>query len=549
MCGIVCIIHDCDAIACNVSIAECTKQIEHRGPDSSNYININSRVSFGFQRLAIIDPSDKSNQPLYLDNIVLICNGEIFNYHEIIQENGFQTRTDSDCEVIMHLYKKYGIHQTVDMLDAEFSFILYDNDKDLIYVARDAYGVRPLFLGMAGNSIILASEIKAMLPLNDNNIKIEPFLPGHYMEINVANRAINSYIKYFNIDILPSCYCDGYGYGQDGDGHGPIHSKINELFTSAVVKRLMSDRPIGCLLSGGLDSSLVTSIVSRYIPNLQCFSIGLDGGIDIIAAKKVVNFLKIPTANHHIVNFTVEEGLSAIRDVIYHLESYDITTIRASTPQYLLAKYIRTNTDIKVLYSGEGSDELFGGYQYSKLAPSDMDLHWDTVRLLNELYLYDNLRTDRTTAAWGLEVRIPFLDKKFTQYILDLDPSLKRSSMELMEKMLLRESFKNNSYLPDEILYRPKEAFSDAVSSKEVSWYKTLSTYIDIAVSDEEFALSSIKYPYNTPQTKEALYYRNIFTELYPIDNIDKIIPHYWLPKWQGDISDPSATVLKCYQG
>jgi asparagine synthase (glutamine-hydrolysing) len=312
----------------------------------------------------------------------------------------------------------------------------------------------------------------------------------------------------------------------------------------------MSDRPIGCLLSGGLDSSLVTSIVSRHLPNLHCFSIGLnESSVDIIAAKKVANFLKIPIENHHIVNFTIEEGLSAIRDVIYHLESYDITTIRASTPQYLLAKYIRTNTDIKVLYSGEGSDELFAGYQYSKSAPSDKDLHFDTIRLLSELYLYDNLRTDRTTAAWGLEVRVPFLDKKFTQYVLELDPKLKRSSMEVMEKMLLRNSFKEGNYLPDEILYRPKEAFSDAVSSKEVSWYKSLNVYINQAVSDEQLGDASIKYPYNTPQTKEALYYRDIFSELYPIKNIDQVIPHYWLPKWQGNVQDPSATVLKCHQG
>ena len=263
----------------------------------------------------------------------------------------------------------------------------------------------------------------------------------------------------------------------------------------------------------------------------------------MLLLKIVVQDLGIK--HHHIIEFSIEEGMDAIRDVIYHLESYDITTIRASVPQYLMAKYISTKTDIKVLYSGEGSDEIFAGYQYSKSAPSAEALYEDGKRLISELYLYDNLRTDRTTAAWGLEVRIPFLDKKFLSYAMSINPEYKVCNADIIEKNIIRETFQG--YLPQQILYRRKEAFSDAVSSKEISWYKSLATIIGGIITDDQLESAKVQYTHNTPMTKEALYYRNIFSEFYP--GRDFLIPHYWMPKWQEPgLNDPSATVLQCHK-
>jgi asparagine synthase (glutamine-hydrolysing) len=507
-------------------------RIQHRGPDFSVIKKISDNVTFGFHRLAIVDPNPEANQPLYLNNNSLICNGEIFNYKELIDEHKLNPLTNSDCHVLLYLYEKYGL-EMINMLDAEFSFVLYDQKNNRVIAGRDQYGVRPLFIAYNDDGdVYFVSEVKAVSLLED--FTIEPFLPSHYMIYDLETKE-RKYVRYISCPTnIITC------------SRQQVLLKMKELFIKAVKKRLMSDKPIGCLLSGGLDSSLVTSIVNRNLKNLHCFSIGLVNGVDICAAKKVVKYLKIPEERHHIVNMTVEEGMMAIHDVIYHLESYDITTIRASTPQYLLAKYISKNTDIKVLYSGEGADELLAGYQYSKSAPTVEELHNDTLRLLDELYLFDNLRTDRTTAAWGLEVRVPFLDKEFTSYVLSIDPKYRKPSLEIMEKTLMRDCFRGD-YLPEEILYRRKEAFSDAVSSKDKSWYKTLSGYIEKIISDEELLNAKSKYLHNPPLTKEALYYRNIFQELYP--NRDKLISHYWMPKWQGDITDPSATVLKCHKG
>ena len=516
-------------------IQENFNKIKHRGPDYSTFVNLKNGLKFGFHRLAIVDTSQEANQPFYYSDNVSICNGEIFNHSILEKKYNFEMKTHSDCEVLLHMFNKFGIDRLVNELDAEFAFVIYDKKNNMLYVGRDPYGVRPLFIGTSSNTIAFCSEAKGLTDFED--LTVEPFLPGHYMQVCLDTLEFK-YTNYFNISNI--------GTIERLDGNRDyILNLINNSFTEAVVKRLMADKSIGCLLSGGLDSSLVTSIVSRNIKDIQCFSIGLENSVDVIAAKKVSKYLGIPVENHHIVTFTVEEGLQALESVIYHLESYDITTIRASTPQYLLAKYIKTNTDVKVLFSGEGADELFAGYQYSKDAPNAQELHLDTIKLLKELYMYDNLRTDRTISGWGLEVRVPFLDKEFTKFVLSLDPNLRKPSKDIMEKMLLRDSFKN--YLPDEILYRPKEAFSDAVSSKEISWYKTLCKHIDGIITDDELKDASNKYPFNTPQTKEALYYRNIFAKLYP--NRDKLIDHYWMPMWQGDIKDPSATVLACHKG
>lgn len=500
--------------------------IKHRGPDSTNTF-CDGNVFIGFHRLAIIDPHPVSNQPLVLDDYLLICNGEIYNYKKLIETFNFNVRTHSDCEVILHLYKMFGIEKCLKLLNAEFAFILYDTKINTVYAARDPYGVRPLFYNADNDSISLCSEVKG-LPV-DSYINVKPFQPGTFMEINTLtlNFSIEKYYHFpeYTISIAENV----------------IYFNINKLLTEAVEKRLMADRPLGCLLSGGLDSSLVASIASKYIKNLHCFSIGLENSVDIIASKKVAKHLGI---THYIIPFTIDEGFNAIEEVIKTLESYDITTIRASTPQYIMAKYIANNTDIKVILSGEGSDELFAGYRYFKDAPSAEALDKDSRRLLEELYLFDNLRTDRTTARWGLEVRVPFLDKDLVDFVLTLPP-ICRTHYDI-EKYILRKSFTDN-YLPDEILWRPKEAFSDAVSSKELNWYKEVQKRINSIITDEELNTEKNNYKHNAPLTKEALYYRRIFNKYYPEG--DQLINHYWMPKWQqGEQTDPSATILNCYK-
>ena len=512
-------------------------KIKHRGPDSSCFIKVNDNVILGFHRLAIVDTSENGNQPFIHNGNYLICNGEIFNHKELEQQHNLnpEMHSRSDCECILHMYEHFDIDRIVKSLDAEFVFVIYDEQKELIYAARDPFGVRPLFIGFSNientgfTEMYFSSEIKAINFCD----YVTPFLPGHYLKIDIT--------KEITKDILNNYICF-YSYPNKiiFNERENVLLNIKELLIRAVTKRTMSDRTVGCLLSGGLDSSLVASILSKLMPSIHFFSIGLEDGIDINASKRVIEFLQIPETHHHIVNFTVEEGLNMLEEVIEQLETYDITTIRASTPQYLLAKYISTKTPVIVLYSGEGSDELFAGYQYSKMAPSAQLLLEDSKSLLHELYMFDNLRTDRTTAKWGLEVRVPFLDKELVSYVLSVNPEFKMCNTE-MEKKLLRDAFKG--WLPDDILYRPKAAFSDAVSSKKVSWYKSLQELINTKISDQD--LLNHKYTINPPKTKEALYYRNIFDKYYP--NRDNLISRYWMPQWVSkELTDPSATVLAC---
>lgn len=513
------------------------KLLKHRGPDSSSIMYIDQlhsyNVIFGFHRLSIIDPTEHSMQPLILDDLYLICNGEIFNHNILKEKYNFNMNTGSDCEIILHLYNHFNrgqdaLNRLLNEIDAEFAFVLYDKTNKVLMCARDPFGVRPLFYNHDKNNVYISSELKALTFKQHS----EQFLPGMYMykEYN-KNILLTRYYQINNNKIYPEPSLD------------TIHTTINNIIHMSVEKRLMSDRQIGCFLSGGVDSSLITAIVSKYLPNVQCFSIGLDGGLDIDFAKIVVKHLNDQGKNikHHIVNFTIEQGLKAIRNVIWHLETYDITTIRASIPQYLLSEYISKNTNVRVLYSGEGSDEIFNSYLYSRLAPSCVELENDSKRLLEELYMFDNLRVDRTTAAFGLEVRIPFLDPQLINYMFSLNPEL-RSCKTVIEKKLLRDAFndKTVSLLPETILYRKKEAFSDAVSSKHTSWYKSISEHIDIIISDEEFSNDTSSCP-----NKEALYYKMIFDELFP--NQSNILKHYWMPKWTDTNGDPSATVLNCY--
>ncbi len=592
MCGITALISPQGALK-KIDTKKVLKNFDNvrpRGPDTTIVKEVDENVLFVFHRLAIIDPDHASDQPLQLDDLHLICNGEIYNYQALIKKYGFVMKTKSDCEVILHMYKKFGIDRTVRELDAEFVFVLYDQPNKKVYLSRDPIGVRPMYTGNKDGDIYVASEAKAIHQLTDD--KMNQFLPGYYYEIVIGSiSSIGSsessgseerkMVQYYSV-IDTTAFQEkvksvGLIIPQE---YNRICAWVNYFFTKAVEKRLMSDRPIGCLLSGGLDSSLVVSIMSRYIKNINVFTIGLEGSVDVFYAKIVAEFLGLE--NHHVVKFTTDEGINSLSDVIKTIESYDTTTIRASTPQYLLAKYISAMTSIRVILSGEGSDELMAGYMYSHDAPDAKSLYLDTIRLMILLYLYDLLRTDRTLSSQGLEARPPFLDLDFIALIFSLNPEIKMCK-DTIEKKLLRDSFsmqlmetdefmdemnklsvlddtyvssyvehhkfEKKPYLPDNVLYRSKSAFSDAVSSKEVSWYKSIQKKVADTYDDDHFKglMISYKTDTNPPRTKEELYYREIFESHYK--GRSYMIPQFWMPMWQkADVVDPSATVLDAHK-
>jgi len=514
---------------------ESLEKLRPRGPDSQRCL-IDGKCFIGFTRLAIMDLSKSATQPFKImkENkaIYSITNGEIYNYKNLRDMYNIKMQTECDCEVIAPLYEKIGFENMLKELDAEFATIIVDNLSNKVYAGRDRFGVRSLFYGYSTSKKIIgfASEAKA---LHDIMEVILPIIPNMYYEIDLNDDFSDTLKKYeyYNVDNIKIC--------EKVKNH---EENINDLLTSAVKKRIVSDRPIGFLLSGGLDSSLIVSIASTFIDidKIVCFTIGIEGSPDVEAAKRVVEYLGIK--NHHIVNFTIEDGLNALEEVIKVTETYDTTTVRASTPQYLLASYIKEKTDIRVVLSGEGSDEIYGGYRYFRDAPSFHEFDKERRRLITDLYMFDNLRTDRTVASNGIEVRAPFLDFEHVNYLMSVNSELLMSSKSCIEKKLLRDSFKG--YLPTDVLYRSKEAFSDAVSSKDINWYKSVGNKAESLITDDEFKTE--EYEHNQPMTKEALYYRRIFDKIYP--GRDKLIEYYWLPKFQKEIvHDPSATILDCY--
>ncbi|BCS83063.1 glutamine-dependent asparagine synthetase [Cotonvirus japonicus] len=540
MCGILCIVqyggHSIDVL----QALNCLSKLSPRGPDCLSHkiikVSPDVEIFLGFTRLAIMDTSTAGIQPFSDDkNTHMICNGEIYNYKSLSQQFDIKMQTECDCEIILPLYEKVGFKDMIkNHLDAEFATIIVDENRKQLFAARDKFGVRPLYYGYNDNfnTIAFSSELKAIQNLNLSDI--QQLEPNNYVTLNLGSNTqylnFEKYYSYNKLNFNSDCF--------DSSNVEIIKSKVNHLLTQAVKKRLYADRSIGFLLSGGLDSSLIVAIATQLLgpDNIVCFSVGFEGSPDVEAAKQVVKYLGIK--NHHIVPFSVELGISSIPEVIKTIETYDITTIRASTPQYIMAKYIKENTDIKVLLSGEGSDEIHGSYKYFRSAPNPQEFHDETIRLLQELYFFDNKRTDRTMAGNGLEVRVPFLDKDYVEYICKINPCLLMYQPDYIEKRIIRDAF--IGYLPDEILYRPKEAFSDAVSSKDINWYKSIQAKADIKYTNEDLLQS--KYIINKPQIKEALYYRDIFDEFYP--ERSTIIPHYWLPQWQENIVDPSATVL-----
>ena len=523
-----------------------------RGPENSILKFINDSILFGFHRLAINGLDDISNQPICIDGVYLICNGEIYNYKNIYHQLNISPKTNSDCESIIHLYKKYGIKYTLQNLDGVFSFVLYDSIKKVTYIARDPFGVRPLYFGINkdihnNENYVFSSILKQ---ITDICPQCYNFKAGTYMKIfQYLDKYICSYIfkKYTNFNYNHNSITNSIISNNNTQYYQYYQLIYNTLF-EAVKKRVITmERNLACLLSGGLDSSLISALVSKFVPSgkLQTYSIGMVGGSDLTYAKMVSNHIN---SNHTEIILTEEEFFNAITDVIYSIESYDTTTVRASVGNYLIAKYISEHSDAKVIFNGDGSDELTGGYMYFHNCPSDIEFDFECKRLLKNIQFFDVLRSDRCISAHGLEPRTPFLDRTFVHSYLSLPINVRNhNNSNNIEKYLLRKSIENiePDLLPYDVLWRPKEAFSDGVSSQEKSWFEIIQSKLEDKYSNEKFEELKKKYDFNPPTTKEQLYYREIFENYYP----DKgyLIPHFWMPQYTNAI-DSSARKLDIYK-
>ncbi len=521
MCGIVCAFElKQEAEQLRPQILQMAKKIRHRGPDWSGVFTHPKSV-MAHERLAIVDPTS-GKQPLYSPDgkLVLAVNGEIYNHKQIRKrfEGKYDFQTQSDSEVILPLYKEKGVDFLED-LNGIFAFAIYDSEKDEYFVARDHMGIIPLYMGWdKDGTFYVASELKA---LEGVCTKIESFPPGHYY-----HSKDKKLVRWYHRDWME--------YDNVKDNVSDI-KELRKALEDAVHRQLMSDVPYGVLLSGGLDSSITSAIAKIYAdkriesgdqeaawwPRLHSFAIGLEGSPDLDAARKVAEHLD--TVHHEII-FTIQEGLDAISDVIYHLETYDVTTVRASTPMYLMARAIKA-MGIKMVLSGEGSDEIFGGYLYFHKAPDAKEFHEETVRKLSKLHLYDNLRANKSLAAWGIEGRVPFLDKEFLDVAMRLNPKDKmvvygQGEKRAMEKWILRKAFED--ILPESVAWRQKEQFSDGVG---YSWIDTLKELVEKEVTDEQLANAHYRFPVNTPDTKEAFYYRSIFEQHFPSEAAAKTVP------------------------
>jgi asparagine synthase (glutamine-hydrolysing) len=573
MCGIFALLNNTN-ISYNTIQNEFNKG-KNRGPEFSKLETNYMKMVLGFHRLAINGLNYESNQPLVIQDVILICNGEIYNYKQLYKNMAIKPKTDSDCEVIIHLYIKYGIEQTLNMLDGVYSFILYDNrlHDDLnskIYIARDPLGVRPLYylknkkLELSSNSLHgFASELKCLeyfYNLDTENYSIEQFQPGTYTSFNMSNKVGSVWeMEKENIPYFIPSFSHSWLINNETEHVfiSNMYSRIACYLNAAVNKRcLTTERPIACLLSGGLDSSLIAALVNNFynlhnLPNkLETYSIGLKGSEDLKYARIVADYLG---TNHTEIIVTENDMFDAIPEVIHAIESYDTTTVRASIGNYLLGKYIAANSEAKVIFNGDGSDELFGGYLYMNKCPDDIEFDKESRRLLKDIHLFDVLRSDKSISSHGLEPRTPFLDRNFVNFILSIPPYF-RNHMNYnhllgvcIEKFILRHSFSCENFkdssdrqiLPDEILFRKKEAFSDGVSGQGHSLYKILQEHIAIYLNIDEK-----KDSYKPCIQTEKNYYKKIFDSYYP--NCSHILPYFWMPKYT-DAVDPSARTLSFY--
>ena len=516
MCGIVCTFNIKQPIeVLRPQVLQMSKTIRHRGPDWSGIFS-NDNAVLAHERLAIVDPRS-GKQPLYSKDgkLVLAVNGEIYNHREIRKkfEGKYDFLTQSDCEVILALYREKG-PAFLEELNGIFAFALYDIENNRFLIGRDHIGIIPLYQGWdKDGAYYVASELKALEGYCE---KIEEFLPGQY---------------YYSPDGKPSQWYsrDWMEYENVKDNQSSV-AELRKALEDAVERQLMSDVPYGVLLSGGLDSSIISAVAKKFAarriesgntedawwPQLHSFAIGLEGSPDLAAARKVAEHIG---SVHHEINFTVQEGLDAIRDVIYHIETYDVTTVRASTPMYLLSRYIKS-MGVKMVLSGEGADEIFGGYLYFHKAPNAEEFHKETVRKLSKLHLYDCLRANKSLASWGVEGRVPFLDKEFMDVAMRLNPADKMAGNGKIEKHILRQAFED--YLPSEIAWRQKEQFSDGVG---YNWIDTLKEIATQKVTDEEMENVAYRFPIQPPMTKEEYHYRSIYNELFPSDSAALCVP------------------------
>ena len=523
-----------------------SQKLRHRGPDWSG-IYVGGSTILTHERLSIVDPQS-GGQPLYSPSRkqVLAVNGEIYNHQNIRSRyvGNYEFRTGSDCEVILALYRDKGIH-FLEELNGIFAFALYDEERDEFLIARDAIGVIPLYIGKDRDGLLyVASELKALEGFCD---EYEPFLPGHYYWSREGEMR-----RWYNRDWMK--------YEAVKNNESSM-SRLHDALEAAVRRQLMSDVPYGVLLSGGLDSSVISAIAKKHAelrvetdnqseawwPQLHSFAVGLKGSPDLVKAREVAEHIGTV---HHEIHYTIQEGLDAIRDVIYYVETYDVTTVRASTPMYLLARVIKS-MGIKMVLSGEGADEVFGGYLYFHKAPNAEAFHEETVRKLNKLYLYDCLRANKSLSAWGVEGRVPFLDTEFLDVAMRLNPIDKMCPGTTIEKRIVREAF--GELLPESVAWRQKEQFSDGVG---YSWIDTLKTITSKAVSDEQMAHASERFPINTPMNKEEYYYRTIFEEHFPSRSAALSVPHEasvacstaiamkWDKAWNG-LNEPSGRAVR----
>ena len=516
MCGIVCAFNikgNNDAV--RASVLKMAQRLRHRGPDWSG-IYTDDNAILAHERLAIVDPTS-GNQPIISQDgkKIIAVNGEIYNHQKLRKSfiGSYNFKTQSDCEVLIPLYESKGVNFLND-LNGIFAFALYDSSKETYLIARDHIGIIPLYMGWDNKNIFyVSSELKSLEGVCN---KIELFPPGHYLESH--NMKLKEWYK-------PKW--TSFDYVKDAK---TSVASIHDSLSAAVKRQLMSDVPYGVLLSGGLDSSITSALAKKFAskriesgdkqdawwPQLHSFSVGLKGAPDLEAAKIVADHIGTV---HHEINFTIQEGIDAIRDVIYHLETYDVTTVRASTPMYLMARAIKS-LGIKMVLSGEGADELFGGYLYFHKAPNSKEFHEETVRKLDKLHQYDCLRANKSLAAWGIEGRVPFLDKEFIETAMNINPEDKMIKNGRIEKWVLREAFKD--YLPESVLWRQKEQFSDGVG---YSWIDSLKELVSKEVSDKDLENASETFPINTPLNKEEYYYRSIFNEHFPSSAAAKSVP------------------------
>jgi asparagine synthase (glutamine-hydrolysing) len=547
MCGIVGIFNIKEqSAAWRTKALKMSQRLRHRGPDWSG-IYVDGSCILAHERLSIVDPQS-GGQPLYSPDRrqVLAVNGEIYNHRDIRARfaGKYPFATGSDCEVILALYREKGIDFLED-LSGIFAFALYDEDKDDFLIARDPIGVIPLYIGRdKDGTVYCASELKALEGMCD---EYEPFLPGHYYvgsEGKMKRWYKRDWTEYEAVKDNPARVED-------------VHDALEE----AVKRQLMSDVPYGVLLSGGLDSSVISAIAKKFSakriesddrhdawwPQLHSFAVGLKGAPDLVKARCVAEHIGTV---HHEINYTIQEGIDAIRDVIYYIETYDVTTVRASTPMYLLARVIKS-MGIKMVLSGEGADEVFGGYLYFHKAPTAQAFHEETVRKLSKLHLYDCLRANKSLSAWGVEGRVPFLDKEFLDVAMRLNPAAKMCPGKTIEKKIVREAFAD--MLPEEVAWRQKEQFSDGVG---YSWIDTLKKITSEAVTDEQMAHAAERFPINPPMNKEEYYYRSIFEEHFPSESAARCVPSVpsvacstaealaWDASFQ-NLNDPSGRAVK----